>query len=73
MEAEWKQEGVWLNGQYIDHAETRRDAAKTVDEMVNALLDLRKSLDQESGWPHHEVEALNTLPHSERLAQRLGR
>jgi hypothetical protein len=73
MEAEWKQEGVWLNGQYIEHAETRHDAAKAVDEMVNALMELRRSLDQEPTWPQREVEALNTLPHSERLAQRLGR
>jgi len=73
MEAEWKQEGVWLNGQYIEHAETRHDAAKAVDEMVNALMELRQSLDQGPPWTQQEADALNALPHSERLAQRLGR
>lgn len=52
MEAEWKQEGVWLNGQYIEHAETRHDAIKKVDDMAGALMQLRRELIGESPNPY---------------------
>jgi hypothetical protein len=52
MEAEWKTEGVWLEGRYISRAETRHDAAKAVDEMVNALMQLRRELNGESPNPY---------------------
>lgn len=52
MEAEWKQEGVWLNGQYIEHAETRFDAINTIDQMSAALYKLRRELIGESPNPY---------------------
>lgn len=52
MEAEWKQEGVWLNGQYIEHAETRHDAINRIYDLTEALYKLRRELIGESPNPY---------------------